>query len=499
MTYLYGNLNLEQQERFILKQKDAIRKPSFVLWIEGFGDTTEYVISIDTEIGLESLRGKGNINIGRAILELNNEKGYFYSEGASKVKSCAKIKIWAGFGDLNIPIFTGVIHSVKPVGTLNTVIINCRDYMGFFFDSVIDELGLNNTPKSILEHLCSKIGVLSEIESNEETTMVYDEQKFSNQRVISAIEEICDSIFCVAYFDEGGIFKLVEKEYSNSSAWKFDDSNVIDCSILTNSEIINDITIEYKSGFSSKCYDQASIDEYKRKSRQIHILSLGSDLVSNQTQGTGQETLNYNLEGFKFISSNGSSLIDSIHIRMKKSDAHGHIFAKIYTDENGVPNNLIGTSNLKVSDNLNNDWTWEVFCFDKPIRISQMTDYWCIIDASSVVSGTIYVQVSNAGTTGKHIYYNLSSWWIEDNKYVLHVIRGSQQSQRVACDVIRFYKKPHERINIIAPAIPNLQLTDEVMVDIKKVGIIGKYVIERRRHILTSEKYVTIDTLRKVG
>jgi hypothetical protein len=495
----YGNLNLEQQERFVLKQKDAIRKPSFVLWIEGFGDTTDYVISIDTEIGLESLRGKGNINIGRATLELNNEKGYFYLEGASKVKNCAKIKIWAGFDDLNMPIFTGVIHSVKPVGTLNTVIINCRDYMGFFFDSVIDELGLNRTPKSILEHLCSKIGVLSEIESNEETTMTYDEQNFSNQRVISAIEEICDSIFCVAYFDEDGIFKLVEKEYSNSSAWKFDDSNVVDCSILTDSEIINDITIEYKSGFSSRCYDQASIDEYKLKSRQIYILSLGSDLVSSQTQGTGQAALSYNLEGFKFTSSNSSSLIDSIHIRMKKSDAHGYISAKIYTDNNGVPNNLIGTSNLKVSDNLNNDWTWEIFCFDKPIRISQMTDYWCIIDANSVVGGTVYVQVSNAETTEKHAYYNLSSWLTEDNKYVLHVIRGSQQSQRVACDVIRFYKGPHERISIIAPAIPNLQLTDEVMVDIKKVGIIGKYVIERRRHILTSEKYVTIDNLRKVG
>lgn len=493
----YGNLDLSQQERFIIRQRDAVRKPSFVVWIEGFGDTTEYVIDIDTEIGLESLRGKGNINIGRAILELNNEKGYFYSEGASKIRSGGKIKIWAGFDSLNIPIFTGIIHSVKPIGTLNTVVINCRDYMGFFFNSVVGELGLNNTPKSILEYLCSKVGVLSEIDSNEETMMSYDEPKFSNQRIIGTIEDICDSIFSVAYFDENGTFKLVEKEYSNPSKWKFHDGNVIDCNILADSEIINDITIEYKSGFSSRCYDQASIDEYKLKSRQVHILSLGSDLVSSQSQGTGQEILDNNLEGFKFSSSIGSSLIDTIHIRMKKSEAHGYILAKIFTDDNGVPNSLIGTSSLKVADNLNNDWTWEVFSFDKPIEISQMTDYWCIIDSSSVVSGTVYVQVSNTAIIGRHAHYNLSSWLVEDNKSVLHVIRGSRQSQRIACDVIRFYKKPHERISIIAPAIPNLQLTDEVMVDIKKVGVIGKYIIERRRHILTSEKYVTIDTLRK--
>jgi hypothetical protein len=69
----------------------------------------------------------------------------------------------------------------------------------------------------------------------------------------------------------------------------------------------------------------------------------------------------------------------------------------------------------------------------------------------------------------------------------------------VAEDIVRFCKKPHERIKIIAPAVPHLQLTDEIKVNIKKMGLAGRYVIERRRHILTSETYTTIDTLRKVG
>ncbi|HGE71845.1 TPA: hypothetical protein ENX78_13470 [Candidatus Poribacteria bacterium] len=495
----YGNLTPTQREKFDLKQKSVIRKPSFLLWIEGFGDTTEYVLSIDTEIGLESLRGRGNINIGRAILELNNEKGYFYSEGRSKIKNYARMKVWAGFDGLNVPIFTGIVYSVKPISTLNTVIINCRDYMGLFYDYIVNEIGLNNTPKSILEYLCSKVGVLSEIESNEETTMVYDELKFISQRAVSIIEKICDSIFYIAYFNEDGILNFVEREYFRSSNWKFDDTNVIDCIVLADSEVINDITVEYKSGFFSRYYDQASIDEYKLRSRQVYTFPLGSDLVSEQTEGTRQETLNYNLEGFKFTSAENSSLIDTIQIRLKKVEANGYLFAKIYTDVNGVPGELIGTSNQKPVSNLNNDWAWESFCFDKPIRISPMTSYWCIIDTSLITNGIIYIQTSNTITTGKYVYYNSSSWQLENNKQVVHIIRGNKYAQRVASDLIRFYKTPHERINVIAPAIPNLQLTDSVMVDVKKTGVIGTYIIERRRHTLNYEKYTTIDTLRKVG
>jgi hypothetical protein len=514
----YGALTSLQQAIFILKQKSFIRKPTFVVWVEGFGDTTEYVMRIDTETGLESLRGRGNLNIGRAILELNNKNGYFYSDGMSKVKNYARIKIWAGFDYFNIPIFTGTVDNVKPAGAQNAVTINCRDYMGLFFDFVIkDDLGLNNTPKSILEYLCSKVGVMANIANTEEFAMAYDDlgspsarKEFRDQKIMSAIENICDSIFCVAYFDENGILQLVEREYSNlvpptapDSAelrdWRFDDSNIINCTLLADSEIINDTTIEYRNGFFARCIDQASIDEYRSKARQLRILSLNSDLVSSQTQGTMQEILDHNLEGFKLTSTDGSSIIDSIQIRMKKSDAHGYVCVRIYTDNDGTPRDLIGTSNLKASDNFTNEFTWEVFCFDTPIKVSPLTDYWCIIDTGSIDNGSVSIQINNATVNGKHTYYDSSSWHLENDKYLLHIIMGSRQAYRVAGDIVRFYRKPHERIKIIAPAVPYLQLTDMVKVNIKKMRIAGRYVIERRSHVLTSEAYTTIDTLRKVG
>jgi hypothetical protein len=121
-----------------------------------------------------------------------------------------------------------------------------------------------------------------------------------------------------------------------------------------------------------------------------------------------------------------------------------------------------------------------------------------VIDTSLVSSGTVYIQINDAVASAKHAYYS-ETWHTEDNKHALHKIKGSSEAQRVAEDTVRFYRDPHERIRITAPAIPHLQLLDEVLVDIELREIRGHYVIEGRRHIIAPDKYVTIDTLRKVG
>ena len=164
-----------------------------------------------------------------------------------------------------------------------------------------------------------------------------------------------------------------------------------------------------------------------------------------------------------------------------------------------LPGALLGTSQLKASDGLANDFAWEVFYFTTPVEISPSTDYWAVMDTGSLSSGTVYVQISKAGVVGKHAYYNSGSWTVQNNKQVLHRIRGSIQAQRVAEDIIRFYKDPCERIRITAPAVPQLQLLDEVMVNIRLRERWGRYIIEGRRHIIMPDNYTTIDTLRKVN
>ncbi len=495
----YGNLTESQIEEFRVAHAYSVRQPSFVVWIEGFGDLTQYVMEIDSQVALESPLGRGHLNIGRTILTVTNEGGYFYSNGDIKVKRNARMKIWAGFDGLNIPIFTGIVYSAKPIGSTDLVILNCKDYMALFQEVLVEgSQDPNNTVQLLVESFCDLVNIPApNIAPTEETTSTYTEPTFEEQSMLMALEEVCNSIFYVAYFDENGTLNAVEREFSRSVNFRFDDHSVTDFERLEDTEIINDITIEYDEDFFSKYQDQASLDTYGRCSRSDRTLLLNSTLVSQETTGSGTEELDHSLEALKFTSSGNASSVDCLHIKMRKDDAHGYITAAIYSDNSGLPDTLLATSLPKAGDDLSVDFTWEVFYFSKPVQISPSISYWVVIDTSLVSSGNVYIQINDAVVSAKHAHYS-ETWHAEDNKHALFIIKGSSQAQRVAEDAVRFYKDPHERIRITAPAVPHLQLLDEVLVDIELREIRGHYVIEGRRHVITPDKYVNIDTLRKV-
>ena len=409
------------------------------------------------------------------------------------------MKIWAGINGLNIPIFTGVVQSIEPTGTTDVVILNCKDYMGLFQEILIQGSQYpNNTPKHLLENFCERAGVpIPNIASTDETTCVYTEPEFEEQSILRALEDICNSIFHVAYFDEDGNLNAIEREHSELADFCFKDNNVVDCENLLDAEIVNDITIEYAEDFFCKYEDQLSIDTYGRRARSDRTLLLNSTLVSDEATGSVAEALDHDLEALKFTSANDTVSIDCLHIKMKKDQAHGYITASIYTDNGGLPDAILATSQLKASDNLSTEFSWEVFYFSTPVEISPSTDYWVVMDASSVSNGVVYVHVNTTAISSRHAYYS-GTWYTEDNKQILHRIRGSSSAQRVAEDTVRFYRDPKERILITAPAVPQLQLLDEVILDIAHREIRGHYVIEGRRHIITPYKYTTIDTLRKI-
>ena len=500
----YGDLTGAQIARFTEAQAHSVREPSFVVWIEGFGDyadATEYIMEIDSEVALEFPRGRGCLNIGRAILIANNEDGYFYSGGESRINKNARIRVWAGLDNLNIPVFTGIVQNVGPAGLTDAVVLNCMDYMGLFQEILIQGSQYpNNTAKLLMESFCSLANIPApNVASTDETTSTYAQPTFEEGSMLAALEEVCNSIFYTAYFDEDGNLNAVEREHSTPVDYQFADNNIIDCEAHSDTEVVNDITIEYRENFFSKHEDQTSIDSYGRRSRSDRTLLLNSTLVSDKTTGSTAEELNYALEAFKFTSANDAAIIDCLHIRMRKDDAHGYITAEIYSDSGGVPGTLLGTSQSKASDNLSSDFSWEIFYFATPVEISPSTDYWVAVDSGSLSSGTVYVQISTASATAKYAYYDSGSWTIQNNKRTLHRIRGSVSAQRVAEDTMRFYKAPHERIRITAPAVPQLQLLDEVIVDIRLREMRGYYVIEGRRHIIAPDSYKTVDTLRKVG
>ena len=494
----FGELTDSQITAFQDAQRYTVRTPSFVVWIEGFECASGYVMDMDIDIGIESQRGRGYLNIGRAILSMCNEKGVFYSDGRSAIRDAARIKIWAGFDGLNIPVFTGEVQRVKPSSANDIVTLDCVDLMRRFREMTISGSTFpNNTPELIMKYFCEMVDCReTEISLSSETSGVCNDPTFSEQSVLSALEKVCNSIFYSAYFDESGRFKASEREHRNRVDFVFGSDNVSDCTRLADTEIVNDISIEYLPGFFLRAYDQASIDEYGRRSRTDRVYLLNSVLVSNIIQGSIDHELQYEYEALKLTSSVDSSHIDCIHIKMRGSDAQGTVTASIYTDNSGVPGTLLATSSPRTGVELPSDFAWVVFRFDGAIDISAETDYWIVIDTSSVDNGSVYVQSRYVEAPGRRAYFS-ETWHTVDNEEMLHIIRGSVQARRLAADIIRFYRTPHERLRIVAPGIPQLQVQDEVFVDIPEKGIEGSYVVERCRHVIGPGEYTTIHTLRK--
>ncbi len=498
----FGQLDSGDQSTFKTRQAALTRNPTWVVWISGLGDLTDYVKEIDTETAIESARGRGRLNVGTAIITASNTSNLFYSGGVSsvsRIQKNARMKIWAGFGDLNIPIFTGVVLDARPLLDSNLVELFCVDYMGLLRDLRVDgHQGSNNTIKLIAESFASDAGASSNIPSNDETNEVLTRPTFESQKTISALEELMDAIFSVALFDENGSMQVYEREFANPTDFVFTNDNILEegATDLAPREIINRVEVEYREDFLSKNYDQQSIDQYRERKRKIRVPFLNYILVSEQTTGTTEEILDNDLEGFKFTSAADAANIDTIAVKLKQDSGSGSVSIRIYSDSTGSPNAILGTSQVKAAAEFSSfGYAWEYFSFAPPLDIAPSTNYWAIINSTGV-SGTLYARMSAAAATSKHVYDD-SGWSLESNKKLLHQIRASLMGQRVAADIVRFFRLPEERIKLIAPAIPQLQLMDEVLVDVS-LPVVGRYRIAGRKHSIRPESYITTDTLEKV-
>jgi len=298
------------------------------VWIAGIGDTSAYIIDIDTEGGIQSPRGRGYLNIGRGVITASNEDDTFYSGGVSQIQKNADIKVWAGFDDLNVPIFSGVVQSVEPAPENDSLTLTCTDYMGLFREPRVDgSQGTNNTIKKILEDFCSQISVSDNMPSTDEATETLNQPTFEPQIMLSAVEECCDGVFSVGLFDETGTLQFYEREYRNHADWTFDDNNVLEdgVKLLVPSEIINNVAVEYRENYIACYKDQASIDSYSEHARSLRLLILNSTEVASKTTGSTTEEVNYDFEGFQFTSAAGVANIDCIAVWMRKDGAAGPI------------------------------------------------------------------------------------------------------------------------------------------------------------------------------
>lgn len=479
-------------------QAEQLRKPTFEMWIEGLGDVTDRIEVIDTSGAILGARFP-SFNIGTGTIVADNDEGFFYDDGKSKIVHKAKVKIWVGFEKTHTALFSGVIRNTNPIPDTERVVLDCADYMWLYDQDIVSgSQDPNFTPKAIIEAWNDALILQDNIPSGSEYTTTLTQPKFERQSQRSALEELANSVFSVAYFDEDGVMQLREREYKNATTIKFDTDNVTSLRVLTDTPVINDMTIEYRSEFVARHSNQASIDQYGSRSQYLRTWILNSTLFASKVRGYTEEALDNSLEGFKFTT-DSAGYIDCVRVALGTDGATGYITLKIYSDSGGSPSVLLGTSQSKPSNDFFIYPIWEVFYFSSPVKVSDATDYWGILDTSGV-TGTVNARISRAAASGKHA---VGSWATEDNKWILHQVRGSGQAQRASEDWVRFHKDPNDRIAIETSGMPQLKRFDEVLVDVttETHSVKGYYVVESRRNILTSDtnNYKSIFILREAA
>lgn len=478
-------------------------EPNASAWTQGFGDIEDYVLSIETDRRVESLRGQGFIGIGRATLVLDNSDSTFYGANGSKFADNAVIKILMGYKSYVIPVFAGVIRRAYPGPRGDVVYLLCTDYMILFYDQWVEgSRGTNNTPQLVVEDFCNEIRIQSSIGTGLELDTTYDNTNFEVKSMLSALQNVQNSVFHVCLIDEEGTLQMYEREYVgySSDRWGYDERNVLEIDPMAPGEVINYVWLEYEEGFFVRAIDQRSIDDNGRQMRTPRILIMNSEDISSKVHGRSERALSNDLEAFQITTAAATSSIDCLKLKIRQDgSASGNITIKLYDESASLPNTLLGTSQLYKSAYLDTEFVYETFYFTTPVPISPSTKYWVAVDTSSVSAGTVYLQVSRADATGLYAY-DSSGWVAVNNIQPLHRIRASKMAQTVAEDMVRFYKDEKARVAIrCAVGVPQVQLLDDIYVDVRaqNTTISGRYTVERIQHSYTPTKFTTRHTMRQ--
>ncbi len=505
----WGNLTSAEQTLFAQYQAQAVVDETIEVVIGGISDLRGLALYAHTDRAIESDGGLGFIQIGRAYLVIDNTDGVLFDDGESKVAENADVRIWMGYKGLNVPVFTGEVRRVTPRMGQEYVVVDCADKMlRMWYEYTSGSVDPDNTPKEIVETFCSSVGAPATLGTKGSGAGVageiieeYGNPTFDYMRTIVALQNVQNSIFHVALFDEAGTLQMYQRDRSNPVDWTYTSKNIDDIEWMAASNIINSVDFEYDERFFAREIDQQSIDDNGEKGKSMRVLVSNSETVSESLYGTGTEELDNDREAFKITSSSDATIIDGLQLSMgQDGSATGDIVVKIYTDSSG-PGLLLATSKTKAAGGLWTDvFVWEAFRFETPANISPNRDYWVEVDTSEV-TGTVYIRISRADATAKYAYYS-GGWTTQDDKTPAHKIRGSRMARRAAADIVRFYKDERDIIRITSlVGVPQFSLFDEIGVDAKVVTMsgAGRYVLERVEHTFSPAGFTTRHTMRSVA
>ena len=152
----YGNLTTSQQEQYKRNATARSKQPSLAIWIEGLGDVSDYVKSYYFDRQIENAIREKTPSTGHVVI--SDIDGMFAENGHPKVKANASVIINAGYGDVQLPRFSGIVNNPRIDTSRKEIDIEIADYA-----QVLDEKQAEGfysdypTPKTLIERLVSNI------------------------------------------------------------------------------------------------------------------------------------------------------------------------------------------------------------------------------------------------------------------------------------------------------------------------------------------------------
>ena len=276
-----GNIWLltpSQSRKFEYMQKSNLRNPTCSVLISDFGDISDYCLYISCTSEIEDTLHQPNY--GRGNIVIADTEDIFIENGRSKIEPMSHIKIFAGFDNINIPIWTGTIAD-SSVDSDNRQLNLSLAQFGELLNrsSTSGSFASYNTPKKLIEYLCSFVGIPAPIFENADgqpSIVSFGNTYQDNNRTLWAmVHGACLNIFYIPFFDTNGILNLRRRESFNKTNFVFDDDNIISLKWAKNAELINNKIVDYGEcvKFEFALGDQVRFGQTTRSSSNTHSIA----------------------------------------------------------------------------------------------------------------------------------------------------------------------------------------------------------------------------------
>ena len=406
----YSSLSAQDILRFTEKRKSRSKQVSYSVWIEGLGDVTLLTlrINIDRRIDNEGIYYSSKVNSCQLVL-YNKDHQFF--DFVPQYKIGSRVKVWAGFDGINVPIFTGIIVGYPSVSeNLEQLVITCYDYMSLMALMTFTQDYTGNRPSfyEIINYLCSQNAVINNVSNTGDFAIELQRAWFDTRNADDILIDLATVLGSIAYFDEDGGFNISKLSYYNYVDEILDDKILGNITPLVPSTIINCVDTQYALLGYTKSYNNDSIvtnglKQLTYKSIYFNNGEFDTDHVSYHVEF--DVTAYRNIATYIFIN---FSVVDSLSFLLYTTATKGWIKFHFYEGSSGAipnePTNLVCSTERIDANNIPKRMDWVTGKILNGYHYDSTKDIDYIVLENRLTNGNLYM--------ARNIDHNVKEVWV---------------------------------------------------------------------------------------